>query len=99
MERHGLVARVTPPSNVPGPHRSAKQPPAVPTQVLPHVRYYTATGSESLRGLAEVFYGNPREVTRIFNANRWGTLRDDKTMGFLRSLDDALPAGTVLLIP
>lgn len=99
MENHGLAQRLRPPSSVPGAYRPPRNPPTVPTQSLPNVRYYTATGAETLRGLAETFYGNPREVTRIFNANRWGSLRDDKTPGFLRSLEDTLPAGTVLVIP
>lgn len=88
-----------PPSWVPGPFRAPRQPPAVPTQSLPRVRYHTATGAESLRGLAEQFYGNSREAVRIFNANRAGALRDDRTPGFLTSLDDVLPPGSILLIP
>lgn len=88
-----------PPAWVPGPFRPPRQPPAVPTQALPHARFHTATGTETLRGLAEQFYGNPREAVRIFNANRAGILRDDRTPGFLTSLDDVLPTGAVLLIP
>jgi nucleoid-associated protein YgaU len=93
------IQPIRPPSSVPGPHRIPKSPPAIPTQHLPGVRYYTAQGSETLRGLAEAFYGNGREAQRIFNANRFGMLRDDKTMGVLRTMEDTLPAGTVLLIP
>jgi hypothetical protein len=99
MDLSGLVQRLRPPSNVPGPYRPAKQPPAIPTQHLPGARYYTTTGSETLRGLAETYYGNPKEAVRIFNANRWGMNRADRTPGFLRTLDDTLPPGTVLLIP
>lgn len=90
---------IDPPKWVPGPFRAAKQPPAVPTQHQPRVKYYTATGSESLAGLAEQYYGNPREAVRIFNANRFGMLRDDRTMGMLRNASETLEAGTILLIP
>lgn len=91
---------VEPPRWVPGPFRPPTQPPMLPT-VHKGVtyRYYTARGSESLAGLAELYYGNPREATRIFNANRIGMLRSDHAMGMLRSPQDQIPAGTVLLIP
>jgi nucleoid-associated protein YgaU len=88
-----------PPSSVPGSFQPPRQPPTVPTQSLPHVRYYTTTGSETLAGLAERFYGNTREATRIYNANRYGSLRADRTPGVLHTLNDQLEAGVILLIP
>lgn len=90
---------IDPPTWVPGPFQPAKQPPGVPTQHQPHLRYYTATGSENLAGLAERFYGNKMEAVRIFNANRAGRLREDKAEGILHSPQDRLLSGTILLIP
>lgn len=90
---------IDPPKWVPGPFRAPKQPPGIPAQRQPSFRYYMTTGSETLAGLAEMFYGNPREAVRIFNANRLGMLRDDRAMGFLRTPQDALAAGSTLLIP
>lgn len=74
-------------------------PPGLPAQRLPSVRYHVATGSETLYGLAQSFYGNPREAARIYNANRAGTIRDDKTQGMLMGMNGPLEAGTILLIP
>lgn len=90
---------INPPTSVPGPFRQAKLPPSVPTQRLPQHRFHTASGTDTLAGLAERFYANPKEAVRIFNANRFGMLRDDRATGMLRSLQDIPPAGTVLLIP
>lgn len=90
---------IDPPKWVPGPFRAPKQPPGIPVQRRVAARYYTVTGSETLAGLAERYYGNPREAVRIFNANRIGSLRDDRQWGFLRTPGDSLSAGTVLLIP
>lgn len=90
---------IDPPKWVPGPYRPPTQPPMLPTQHLPTNRYYIARGTESLAGLAELYYNNPREATRIFNANRMGMLRSDHAMGMLRTPSDPLPAGAVLLIP
>jgi nucleoid-associated protein YgaU len=75
------------------------QPPGVPVQRLPQVRYYTVQGGESLAALAQNFYGNDREAVRIFNANRQGSLRADKTPGFLRSTNTPLEVGMILLVP
>jgi len=90
---------VNPPTSVPGPFRQAKLPPSVPTQRLPQRRYYTANGTDTLAWLADRFYANPKEAVRIFNANRFGMLREDRATGMLRSLQDVPEAGTVLLIP
>lgn len=97
MLRPKLV--IDPPSWATHTVKPTKQPPTVPATRLPSVRYYTTTGSETLAGLAERYYGNPLEAQRIFNANRIGALRDDRAMGFLRSPSDPLTAGMVLLIP
>lgn len=98
MLRPKLV--IDPPKSVPGPFVPPSQPPMLPTvHAKSTARYYVARGTESLAGLAELYYNNPREATRIFNANRIGMLRSDHAMGMLRSPQDPLPAGAVLLIP
>lgn len=88
-----------PPSSVPGPFQAPAPPPGLPTQSLPRARYYTVRGSESLAGLAEQLYGNRKEAARIFNANRVGQVRADRTPGILLNMDDELPTGAILLIP
>lgn len=88
-----------PPKHVPGPFRPPGTPPGIPTQHLPRIRYHTVAGGETLASLAENYYGNPREATRIFNANRADVFRADRTYGFLLSLNDSLPTGGTLLIP
>lgn len=95
MQRPGL----RPPSSVPGPYRGPLQPPGIPAQRLPGARYWIAQGNETLAWLAQQLYGNPREATRLFNANRAGVIRSDKTPGFLTSLHDRIPAGTPVLLP
>jgi hypothetical protein len=96
-----MINRLTlrPPSSVPGTYRPSKQPPGIPAMSLPHVRYYVTNGSETLAGLAETYYGNKQEAQRIFNANRAGGLREDRTTGFLRNLSEPLSAGLNLIIP
>ncbi len=88
-----------PPKSVPGPYIAPAGPPLVPSQTLPHMRYFTPTGAETLGEIAARYYGNPREAVRIFNANRSGLLRDDRTPGFLLTLHDVLPVGQPLVIP
>lgn len=88
-----------PPKWVPGSYRAPQQPPGIPPQRLPGVRYYYPVGNETLADLAKMFYGNPREATRIFNANRSGMIRSDRAPGFLLTLNDNVPAGTAVLIP
>lgn len=88
-----------PPTSVPGPHKPAAQPPGIPAQRLPGVRYYYPRGYETLSELAQMYYGNPREAARIFNANRVGKIRSDRSPGFLLTLNDILPTGVPLLIP
>lgn len=91
--------QLLPPKSVPGPFKPPKQPPGIPAQRLPGVRYHYPSGNESLGELATRYYGNPREATRIFNANRAGLNRSDRSPGFLLTLHDRLPPGVPLLIP
>lgn len=91
--------RLLPPKWVPGPFRPPSQPPGIPTQRLPGVRYFHPQGNETLAEIAQQFYGNSREATRVFNANRAGTIRADKSDGFLLTLNDLLPAGVPIVIP
>lgn len=88
-----------PPVSVPGPHRPAAPPPGIPTQHLPAVRYYYPRGNETLADVSQIYFNNPREAVRIYNANRVGFLRSDRSPGFLLTLNDILPAGAPLVIP
>lgn len=97
MLRPQLV--IDPPSWATRTFQPAQEPPRKGAVRLPSARYYTVTGTETLAGLAERYYGNPLEAQRIFNANRLGALRDDRVMGFLRTPSDPLTAGMILLIP
>lgn len=88
-----------PPTAVPGPYVPPRTPPGIPAQRLPSARYYYPNGNETLADIARGFYGNPREAVAIFNANRSGVIRADRSPGFLLNLNDLIPAGTALLIP
>lgn len=88
-----------PPTSVPGTFKPPVQPPGIPAQRLPSVRYFYPTGNESLGEIAQRYYGSPREAVRIFNANRVGLNRSDRSPGFLLTLNDRLPIGVPLLIP
>lgn len=89
-----------PPSSAGKPFKRAPAPPGLPVQRLPALRYHTVSGSgETLYGLAQEWYGNAREGVRIYNANRVGIIRDDKTPGFITNLDAPLPIGALVLIP
>lgn len=88
-----------PPTSVPGPFKPAAPPPGIPAQRLPGVRYYYPRGNETLSDLGRMFYGNPREATAIYNANRAGMIRADRAPGFLLTLNDLLPTGVPLVIP
>lgn len=74
-----------PPSSVPGPFRPT--PPPIPNSagvVTPHVaRWHVVQPGETLYSLARHYYRNPGEWVRIFNANREGVYRPDKTPGTL----------------
>lgn len=91
--------RLNAPTSVPGPYRPPASPPGIPTQRLPSARYYIPRGNETLAEIAMLYYNNPRDAVRILNANIAGRLRDDKTPGFLLTLNDQLQPGTALLIP
>lgn len=90
---------INPPKSVPGTYREPNQPPLVPAQRLPHVRYHAMRGNETLADLAQMYYGNIREAIRIFNANRVGQLREDRSPGVLITVHDTPPTGTHLVIP
>lgn len=89
-----------PPSSVGGAYRRPKEPPGLPVQRLPALRYHQVQGSnETLYGLAQEWYGNPKDAQRIYNANRTGVIRDDSTPGFIENFNAVLPIGSLLLIP
>ena len=88
-----------PASHVQGPVQPRTTMPGVPAQRQPGARYHIATGAETLYGLAQEIYGNPREAVRIYNANRSGVIRDDRAMGFLDNINAPLPVGALILIP
>ncbi len=88
-----------PASHVQGVVQPRQTMPGIPAQRMPGARYHIATGSETLYGLAQELYGNPRRAVDIYNANRSGTIRSDRAMGFIDSLDAPLPVGALVLIP
>jgi hypothetical protein len=88
-----------PPSSVGGAFQRPQTPPGLPAQRLPAMRYHTATGAETLYGLAQELYGNPRRAVDIYNANRVGVIRPDKTAGFITDINAPLPVGASLLLP
>lgn len=88
-----------PTSHVQGPMRPRTTMPGIPAQRLTSARYHLATGSETLYGLAQEMYGNPRRAVDIYNANRSGVIRADRAMGFIDNLDAPLPVGAYVLIP
>jgi hypothetical protein len=90
-----------PPVSVPPPV-SQKPPPVVNNPPAKSFKYYTvkawpAKGS-TLWGIAEISYGNGKEYSRIFNANRSGTKRADGKTGMISNANLIRP-GWVLLIP
>jgi nucleoid-associated protein YgaU len=75
-------------------------PPGLPISRLPAMRYHTVKGSgETLYGMAQEIYGNPRQFVDIYNANRTGIIRKDNTPGILDSIDAPLPVGALILLP
>lgn len=93
------MAALKPPTSVPGPHVPTALPPGIPTQRLPGVRYYYPKANETLADVSTLFFNNPREASRIYNANRTGFLRADRSPGFLITLNDVLPEGVPLIVP
>jgi nucleoid-associated protein YgaU len=90
---------------VPPPPHSAGRP-FTPTVVPPvrsttlhagQIRYHIVRMGETGPALGMLYYGNSREWTRIYNANRIDTVRADGTAGILTTPDD-LNAGMVLVI-
>lgn len=68
------------------------RPPAPPPPPKPHVqpaeRYITTPAPTTLAELTWMYYRNPREWPRIYNANPW-----------LTDMNGVIPAGTTLVIP
>lgn len=88
-----------PSSHVQGPFQPRITMPGIPAQRLTGARYHIATGAETLYGLAQEMYGNPRRAVDIYNANRSGVIRGDRAMGFIDNMDAPLPVGAYVLIP
>lgn len=86
-------------NNAPGSYRIPKLPPGTPAQRNPGYRYHIATGTETLYGLAQELYGNPRRAVDIYNTNRSGRIRDDRAPGFISDINAPLPVGAIVLLP
>lgn len=88
-----------PPKWVPGPFVPSRMPPGIPAQRMPSLRYWQTGQNDTLQGIALRVYGNAREYVRIFNANRLGSVREDRSPGFLVNPDAPVTPGTVLIVP
>ena len=90
---------ITPPVDKP----PVNNPPAPPPVSSPsNVRWDTVqpwpAKKSTLWGLAEVYYGNGQQYSRIYNANRTGVRRPDGSMGMI-SNPNLVKAGWRLVIP
>lgn len=76
--------------------KPAPKPTPVPTR--PNIKYYIVKPGDSLSGIAQRRYKNMKEWSRIYNANKYGTIRADKTKGMIRNPDLIYP-GWKLILP
>jgi nucleoid-associated protein YgaU len=95
---------VPPPTGVPGPvtPNPPKPPTNPPPTTTPKVRYYVvkpwpAKGS-TLWGIAEIYYKDGRKWSKIYNANKKGTTRADRTPGMI-SNPNLIRPGWKLIVP
>lgn len=78
---------------------TVKRPPSPkPVPAANKIRYYTIVSGDTLSGIAQRFYGNSARYVDVFNANRAGTIRADKTPGMLINANLIRP-GQTLIIP
>lgn len=93
-----------PPSSVPGPIRTPDAPPAVTGDSRPAPwrrvvvdRFDSRT--HTLSGIAGMVYGNTKRWVDIFNANRVGVTRPDKTSGYVANPNEMLNEGSDIVVP
>lgn len=55
--------------------------------------------TQTLSGIASMVYGNARDWVRIFNANRVGVTRPDKTPGHVANPNEMLLEGSDIIVP
>jgi LysM domain-containing protein len=86
------------PKPIPKPKPKKKLPPKPKApSPLPRVRHYIVRPGDSLSKIAQKYYHKP-DWTRIYNANRKGVMRSDRTPGMIVNPNHINP-GWKLVIP
>jgi nucleoid-associated protein YgaU len=96
-----LPAPIFAPPTLPGPPATPVPPktnPTPPVKPPTKFRYHTVKPGETLSGLAKKYYKNGHNWGPIFNANKKGTIRADKTKGMI-SNPNLIRVGWKLIIP
>lgn len=95
---------LNPPSSVPGPVRESHQPPPVtgtsrpaPFRRVTVDRFDART--HTLSGIAGMVYGGTHRWVDIFNANRVGVVRPDRSSGFITDPNAMLSEGLDVIVP
>lgn len=90
-----VVPTPTPTPTTPTPVPTPVQPPPAPPAMRIHIVTPWPTKGSTLWGIAEIYYGNGRRWTELYNANAKGRTRPDGSPGFISNPDYLRPGDRI----